>query len=671
MKTTTLKSGGSSLGIDERGGLEFLLAGRRRWGTTALCVLHYYDRQHPRAEQVPVPHDQAHALGTAGTLSMSARGVMDVRQLDERTAAVDIAFDAILLRVALRIELAEDGQGFDVTVPADGVREDVAAQFRLLGLEILPAFGAARTGEQGYLTLPNWSGCQTFFDKAYPREVWQTIYSSNDQWENTCNAPVFGITRSQGTLCGLIAAGDEDAQLVCRRHWEAAQANSAHPYLVWRWAQEDDCIPGPRQVRYRFAHPDCAEGEGYAFVAAQYRRFLRAERGVMAWADKGKVRPEAPDFAARFLMKIFMAYKEPHPDGQGAYHCACTCEEARQILEQCQARGMKKLTVALVGWGQDGHDGKCPTYLPVDERVGGAGGMAKLIAWCRERDIQLCVHASYHAAYRCSPEFDERDCIQHRNGEVWRSVIWSGGREHRLCPRVALERYIRRDLSALAGMGLHGHHHFDCIGGFMCCHSPRHPVPRRSDFMEQVREQFRAALATMGSVSTEMPFGQYFGVVDGFWTMYSRPGSHQRACPMGRYFLDRGVPLIELALHGSHACTEGVGPRADDPLARRQMAEFLAHGLRPHVEVCARASATFGIPAYSDRAELMAEAYRLAHGPDGYVTRLGMLDIAGRWEPAPGITRTLYSDGTEVWVNLSEEDFDGIPAGEFRVRGTT
>jgi hypothetical protein len=82
MKTTTLKSGGSSLGIDERGGLEFLLAGRRRWGTTALCVLHYYDRQHPRAEQVPVPHDQAHALGTAGTLSMSARGVLDVRQLD-------------------------------------------------------------------------------------------------------------------------------------------------------------------------------------------------------------------------------------------------------------------------------------------------------------------------------------------------------------------------------------------------------------------------------------------------------------------------------------------------------------------------------------------------------------------------------------------------------------
>src|SRR5204863_115987 len=79
----------------------------------------------------------------------------------------------------------------------------------------------------------------------YPREVWQTIYSSNDQWEHMCNAPVFGITRAHGTLCGLITQGDYDAQLVCRRHWETAQANSVHPYLVWRWQQEDDAIVGP------------------------------------------------------------------------------------------------------------------------------------------------------------------------------------------------------------------------------------------------------------------------------------------------------------------------------------------------------------------------------------------------------------------------------------------
>ena len=32
---------------------------------------------------------------------------------------------------------------------------------------------AGNPGEEGYLTLPNWMGCQTFFDKSYPREVRQ------------------------------------------------------------------------------------------------------------------------------------------------------------------------------------------------------------------------------------------------------------------------------------------------------------------------------------------------------------------------------------------------------------------------------------------------------------------------------------------------------------------
>ena len=137
----------------------------------------------------------------------------------------------------------------------------------------------------------------------------QTIYSSNDQWEHVCNAPVFGITRDQGTLCGIVAEGDEDAQLVCRRHWEAAQANSVHPHLVWRWQQQDELIPGVRRVRYRFAHPDSPQGEGYAFVGVQYRRFLRTERGVQTWAEKGRARPEALVYAKNFFLKIFMAYK--------------------------------------------------------------------------------------------------------------------------------------------------------------------------------------------------------------------------------------------------------------------------------------------------------------------------------------------------------------------------
>jgi hypothetical protein len=47
--------------------------------------------------------------------------------------------------------------------------------------------------------------------------------------------------------------------------------------------------------------------------------------------------------------------------------------------------------------------------------------------------------------------------------------------------------------------------------------------------------------------------------------------------------------------------------------------------------------------------------------------RIGKLDIEGRWEPAPGVGRTRYSDGTEVTVNRGDTAFDGVNPGQFRL----
>jgi hypothetical protein len=183
--------------------------------------------------------------------------------------------------------------------------------------------------------------------------------------------------------------------------------------------------------------------------------------------------------------------------------------------------------------------------------------------------------------------------------------------------------------------------------------------------MELIREECRVALATMGSLSTEMPYGQYFNVMDGFFHSFSNPGSYLRNCAVGRHFLDRPVPMLGVALHGSHNCGESVGA-APDALRQRQVT-MLDLGLTPQYEVCMRPSPAFGIPAYANHAALLADAYQFACGPEGYVTRLGRLDIDGRWEPAPGVSRTVYRDGTEVLVNRGEREFDGVAVGEYRI----
>lgn len=661
-KTFTLNAGDSVFRITEDGAVSFSLAGKHLWSSDGpFCLLHFYDRQQPRADAVPAPWDNSRAMGTAGTPSLSARSSLRVEQTGEREIRVTAAFESIEIDIDIAVELLADGSGFVVRVDEAGLREHHPSLYRVLGIEILPEFGAARSGENGYLLLPNWFGCRTYFDKTYPREVVETVYSSNDQWEYVCNMPVFGITRGQGTLCGLISKGDYDAELVCRQHWEAKEHNSVHPKLNFRWQQQDDLVAGPREVRYTFAPPDYDCGEGYVFCGKEYRKILR-ERGVLTWEEKRTARPDGFDYSGRFFLKIFMACKDPQADGKGTYHPTCTFDQVIEILSQCQSRGMDRMTAIIVGWGQDGHDGKCPTYFPPDERLGGEAGIKRLISWCKDHDVQLGVHSSHNAVYSCSEEFDLDDIMRHRTGEPWQSVIWSGGQCYKACPQVSRNKYVKRDIPRLAALGMHGHHHYDAVGSFELCYSPLHPVTTRTDYINLVREEFQEAIDHLGSVSTEMPFGPYFDLVDGFFHSYLHPSPWHLASPIGRFFYDESAPLLTVALHGSLNCGMGM-VRGKDYLL-----EMLDMGLTPQSEVSMSPAPQFGIPDYASKADALAETYYSFLGPDGILPRLNNLTIEARFDRAPGISETRYSDGTVVIVNRSDAAYDGVPAKRYVIR---
>jgi len=656
----SLARNGSRLVLNENGSFHFLFAERYRWESAGpLLVIHYYDRQHPRAQTVAVPTAEHYVFGTPGTLSQSARPLLTSRPVSETEGELEIDLPQIRIGLRLAIRMDASGNGFSLQVIS--IREEHERLYRLLSIEVLPEFGAARSGEAGYLILPNWAGCQTFFDKTYPREVRQTIYSSNDQWEQACTMPVFGIHRDIGTLCGLVSAGDTDARLISRVHWEERQANATHPEWVYRWEQHDPLLEGPREVRYHFAPPDYEDGEGYVFCGKVYRQFLRKERGLLSWREKAEKRPVVLDYRNRFFLKIFMAYKDPHPEGRGEYHVSCRFDEAREIIAQCLADGLRHLVVILVGWGRDGHDGMPPTRFPVDERLGGENGLRQLNQWCRENDVMLGVHDSYGAMYTCSPEFDTGDLVRHRSGEYWESVIWSGGQAHIICPSVFVEKHVKRDIPAVHALGLYGHHHIDAVGSFMTCFSPDHPLEKRKDYMNEVRKMFRIASDTIGSVSTEMPFGAYFDVVDGFFHSFSRPFSFHKASPVGRFFLDRSIPLLTIALHGSVNCGEGIGGTA---------LHHLDWGLVPVAEVSLRPAPPFGIAPFENARERLKKAYALHYGDDRLRASLADSWIEARRELSAGVHETRYSNGTIVTVNLSKETFDGIASSDFCIEQT-
>jgi hypothetical protein len=235
----------------------------------------------------------------------------------------------------------------------------------------------------------------------------------------------------------------------------------------------------------------------------------------------------------------------------------------------------------------------------------------------------------------------------HRSGEYWQSIIWSGGQCHILCPKVFVDKYVKRDLPKFAELGIYGHHHIDAVGSFMTCYSKDHPVEKRAEYVGYIRQMFDLTIEHIGSVSTEMPFGTYFDLVDGFYHSYSNPSAWLKACSVGQYFLDQTVPLLTVVLHGCVNCCESVAKYQDRPLT------WLDLGLTPQFEVCQRPTKDFGIPAYDSMADTMAEIYHQYFGEEGYRTRLSRKTIEGRWELGQGVSQTRYSDGTQVLVDMT------------------
>lgn len=584
-KTYMLLGAYSTLRLSKDGQLSYMLDGKYLWESTGpFCILHYYDQQQQKVRTLRIPSPDVRVADASDNSAPMVTSEMCVELFGEHEWLVMVRCPALGLRFALRVYFPLVGTNFSIILEGKDLQEEFPDCYKILGLEILPGFGMARNGEAGYLLTPNWCGCQTFFNKTTPHEIWQSIYNRADEENQECTMPVFGITRAQGTLCGLVIEGELYARLISRVCWGEGQNNSIHPYLVYRWNPENARLPGPHAVRYAFAPPNYEYGEGYAFCAQKYREWLHRERGLLTRDEKVDLHPEVADYPDRFCIQIQLGWQKPQPDGSKRYQITTSFEEARLLLEECQARGMHKLMVLLLGWEQEGYNTSSSVKYPVDARLGGEKAMLQFLDWCREHDI--------------------------RTGRLG----------------VDDEAFSAKDVASVIN----------------------------------ARDQYREMLTTMrirwGGVFIRRPFGVYVAAIDGILQVNMQVSPAQLASPFGKYFYDRSVPLLPMALHGCVMCCQEM------QAGGRYLLEMLDYGLSPQYTVSMHACPSRGIPAFVSEAQRLADTYQFFYGATGAVNRLSHLTAAGRWELAEGVSETLYSDSTLVRLNRTDEDFNEIPA---------
>jgi len=591
---------------------------------------------------------KAHDLGCDRRYTPAAEKIsIDLAYRSSKEFGMSVNCDDAGIRFLVRFILDRDI--LRISIPYGEMAENRKQSFVLMSVELISCGFAARTGEEGYLLLPNYSGLASRFKRRAPQQYRSLLYVSQPQWEDITVLPVFGAVHGKTAFAAIVESGDFDAGVVASFNWGERQANAIHPEFHYRHHHSDEIDPVDRVVSYHFLSGSEA---GYVGMAKRYREYLVKTKGVLPLRDKAAMSSEADYMCEAYgFLKIFCAAKAQMPDGSFQYRVYTTFAEALQILKRLKQEGLEKIRCILVGWNWDGHDGRYPTRFPVDQRLGGEAGLKELITAAKEMDYQVTFHDNYSDAYRISPDWDESIMIPDRQGHLVPGGVWAGGQSYFPCPRLAAQRFMRRDLPRIKELGINGWYYLDGTPrALRGCYDKTHghPLTRRAEG-EGIVDQFQTVRAFFGGCAVEMPTAFVLPAVDevshipcfGLWPLR----------PEFKSLVDEVTPFFHVAIHGLiiyHLMDWRVYPKLFGSVINGILKE-IEWGAMPRNEVTFRPS-SFG--NFREHIGWMKKEY------EWICKGLGALQkefIESHRRIEDKVFETVYSNGTRVLVNYGNK----------------
>ena len=533
-ETTSLENDLLKIDIDTEPTLRISLTDKRS-GVAWECpgapfTLHYWQACHFSVRSCPATHDRG----------------WEFRLLpDEETVSVQCTWPraACGFRAVLRL----DGPALEILFPGRRMVENRRSDVRLMGVDVLPGLGGARTGEAGHLLLPLSRGALCRFDKTVTRETSLLFYADGDR---ALTAPVFGTCRDDAGFLGIVDEGEFNAELVLTANGGAERnLNFAHLRLRTRF-HSSDALDEDAQYRLRYVFLNGGDASTVGMAKA-YRHYLLDKRNYPTLGARTKRTPALANLVRAMTVNVHLAEKRlvTRMSGDGDLAVKTRFDEAVQIAQKIKKAGVENATIVLVGWNCEGKDGLYPTRFPVESAVGGAEAMSRAARAIQAMGFQTGALDNYTDLYRRSPAFNVDFSAKQLGGEPWRGGTWAGGQSYAVCPSQARERYAHRDMRRLRDLGLEGMLFLDhCPGpGVFACHDEEHPATR-AEYAGHVVDLIRDAQGAFGVCRTSGP--HVFAALKAetcTFPVQDMPGIHNLE---EDWFADELVPFLPMALHG-------------------------------------------------------------------------------------------------------------------------
>lgn len=394
-------------------------------------------------------------LSSVSSLNSTADGVLAVGKQLDNGLAITFTFPEPSIEVTLQIYL--DETGFLACVPDGGIKE--TGDFRLISIDILPAFGSVMTGTDSYIVFPDGSGVLYDCHKdSGNKELYSAyIYAppatsiEAERQEKSIPVPYYGAKSAEKGFAAYVVEGAEYGRICLSPGTSVFGLNRVYASLEYRnmlhvksaQSEEVELYETKRRqtdlcVKYLLLDKEKADYSGMANALREYMQQIR-------------VLPERsdPEEALPLALDILMGAQKETLFGN-TYMATTTADQAIQMASELKEDGISNIYTILFGWQKEGY-GAAPLST---NSAGGSSSLRKLQTLYREQGSTLFLQTDYMNALEGGNFSTQRDIVYNFFNQA---VTDEEESRFLLNPYKQYQKFLEKDLGkyqSLQAMGL-------------------------------------------------------------------------------------------------------------------------------------------------------------------------------------------------------------------------
>ncbi|MGF7142108.1 hypothetical protein HNQ56_000518 [Anaerotaenia torta] len=579
-----------------------------------------------------------------------------------------------------------EGDELVVELPFEAM--DWSDRFPLTKVNVLPYMGAGSTEDTGFILVPEGNGGIINFNNGRNEQsaYYTEVYGWDDGMErdyltddNRSDYPVFGISKNGSSMLCILedynSVASISADISSRNHsynYASATYTTLHAASISVSAKTDKSVmvyeakkpEGTIRQRYRFM-----ESSSYGMMAKAYRDYLMAKNPSLKKIESSSTPINITLIGAIDKVEQRLGFPVSVPLELTSY------QEAYDIIDDLKEAGYHNLSIRYSGWMNGGTKQKLPTSIKTVSELGSKSKFKKFLKHAEESGVPVYLESMTQYAYN-KGLFDgfviNRDGAKYSSRKIIKlynfSKVYFGEEDWKDCfyllkPQVTIDiinklsDYAEKNSANLA---------FTDIGFRVSAdYNPKNLVTRQQaielqkDELKKVSEK-GTDLMVSGGNDYVLPYVAYIN------DMKLRGNKY--------HLIDELVPFYTMAIHG-------LVEYSGSPLN-------LSRDYREEILQSAESGAGLSFTFMKESTSILQDSfYTYLFGADYDLWKDEAYSIYSRFERelghcynqfitehgflADGVTVTAYEDGTKVYVNYNDTEFNEgdirIPARDFKV----